>query len=107
MQGQRPFVPPISKKWNSWWVGISQNQMLQKNVVDAMFFYIDKDRSGTISFKESKTVFRDFGFGENSVSDLHKCFKAFDQNGTGDLHYDEFFRMMQNFINSTVQNMNK
>jgi len=85
MQGQRPFVPPINAKWKSWWVCLSQTPELIKNLVDVMFLFVDKDRSGTISFNESKHIFKDFGFEDNSMNELKQCFQSFDNDRSGNL----------------------
>jgi len=45
------------------------------NLTDSMFMFIDKDKSGQVSFKEAEPMFKDFGFGDNSRKKLKKTFE--------------------------------
>lgn len=54
----------------------------------------DKDGSGVISADEIKSV---LGFGENACSPemMDKIVKQVDENGDGEISFDEFVQMMK------------
>lgn len=71
---------------------LNEKNLLSNNKLRAAFKMFDKDGGGSISIEEIKQV---LSFGQNLEEDVVKqIVKQVDENGDGEISYDEFVQMM-------------
>lgn len=69
--------------------------MTEENKLRAAFAMFDKDNSGTISAEEIRQVLCFGSANALSVEAVDAIIKQVDENGDGDIQFDEFVTMMQ------------
>jgi len=75
---------------------ISEKNLLTKERLEASFKMFDRDNSGSISADEIKEV---LAKGKNtSAATIENIIKEVDENGDGEISFEEFSKMMHKFI---------
>ena len=69
----------------------------QKNDLAEAFDIFDVDGDGTVSSKELGSLFRCFG-ARKSPSEIEEILLKFDEDGSGEIEFDEFVAMMADTI---------
>ena len=82
---------------------IDKRSILQDDKLKEAFRLFDKDQSGAISAEEVKKV---LGIGKKggSMKIWDSIVKEVDQNGDGEIQFEEFKYMMQKFLNEEIKN---
>lgn len=67
--------------------------------ISKKFKIADDNRSGSLDQEEFKKAMHDFRIGMNQAQ-VTKTFHLFDRDGSGEISYDEFLRMIRGEMNS-------
>jgi len=70
---------------------INKKMVLQKNKLKSVFTLFDKDGSGNLSIDELKSFFT---MGNNSDEMWRKVVEEYDDNGDGEISYEEFLKII-------------
>ena len=77
---------------------IDKNMLLDNKYLKFAFDFFDSDGSGHITIKELKQVFCGGGDHEISSKLMREIVGDIDDNGDGQISYEEFCKMMKNIL---------
>ena len=77
---------------------IDKKKLLDDKYLKFAFDFFDNDGSGQITIKELKTIFCGGGDHEVSANVMKQLVGDIDDNGDGQISFDEFCKMMRNIL---------